>query len=83
VVAAGKNVEFTATMLGGGNVKPTGTVTFLDGTTVLGTVAVNAAGVATYITKALPNGSNSITARYSGDSNYVAVTSSAVSVTVD
>jgi hypothetical protein len=82
-VAAGKPVTFTATLVGSAGAQPTGTVTFHDGTTVLGAVAVNGAGVASYTTSALPGGSNSITASYSGDRNYVAVTSTAVSVTVD
>jgi len=82
-VAAGKPLTFKATLVGSGAAEPTGTITFLNGTTVLGSVAVNGAGVATYTTNGLPKGSNSITASYSGDSNYVAVTSSAISVTVN
>ena len=82
-VAAGKIVTFRASLGATGAAEPTGTITFLDGTTVIETVAVNSAGVATYATKALPGGSNSITASYSGDSNYAAVASSAVNVSVD
>jgi hypothetical protein len=80
-VALGKSVTFTATLTGAG-VKPTGKVTFLDGATTLGTGTLNASGVATYTTSALAVGPHSITASYPGDSNYVAVTSAAISEAV-
>lgn len=54
---------------------PTGTVTFLDGSTPLGTGTL-AGGVATYTTSSLAVGSHSITVAYSGDSNFLAVSSS-------
>ena len=44
----------------------TGTVTFLDGTTVLGTGTLNNFGVATYQTAALVTGTHPITASYAG-----------------
>jgi len=46
---------------------PTGTVTFRDGATVLGTATVNAAGVATFSTTRLEAGTHPITATYNGD----------------
>jgi DNA-binding beta-propeller fold protein YncE len=55
---------------------PTGTVSFYDGTTLLGPVAL-VSGVATYTTSALATGAHSITAVYSGDSNFSTETSSA------
>ena len=78
------------------NSGPTGTVTFTDTTTstVLGTVAVTPAvafsgNIYTYSGAALLNttgittaGAHSITATYSGDSNYAGTTSAAVTVTV-
>lgn len=45
---------------------PTGSVTFLDGTTPIGTGTVNASGVATLPISTLAVGSHSITAVYSG-----------------
>jgi hypothetical protein len=48
---------------------PTGTVTFLDGSTSLGTAALNA-GVATLTTSALSAGTHQIVAAYSGDTNF-------------
>jgi hypothetical protein len=61
---------------------PTGTVSFLDGATTLGTGTVNSSGVATYSTAALAVGTHSITAVYSGDTNFLTVTSSATSEVV-
>src|SRR5207302_1895540 len=45
---------------------PTGTVTFRDGTTVLGTTAVDGAGVASLTTGAIATGSRTLTAQYNG-----------------
>ena len=58
---------------------PTGSVQFFDGATSLGTVAVNGSGSATLAlsgSSLLAAGSHSITAVYSGDSNFTTVTSS-------
>jgi predicted secreted protein len=62
-------VTFTATVSisGGGGVPPDGTVAFFDGATALGTVAINAGGVAIYQSAALAIGVHPITAVYSGD----------------
>src|SRR5208283_4774422 len=57
-------VTFTAS-IGSLGIVPTGTVTFYDGTTVIGSSAVSA-GSATLIISALPAGTQSITAVYSG-----------------
>jgi hypothetical protein len=61
-------VTFTAT-LSYSATAPTGTVAFFDGTTQIGSGVVTA-GVATSTTSALTTGTHSITAVYSGDSNY-------------
>jgi len=60
---------------------PTGSVNFMDGTTLLSTVALTN-GVAVLNTGTLAIGSHSITAVYSGDTNFVSFTSSAQSITV-
>jgi sugar lactone lactonase YvrE len=60
---------------------PTGTVSFLDGTTPLGQGPLSA-GVATLTTPSLTDGSHSIIAVYNGDTNFVAVTSAALSQSV-
>jgi hypothetical protein len=77
-----QSVTFTATVTPGIAGTPTGTVTFWDGTTQLGTSPVNGSGIATFSTSTLAAGTHSITAAYSGDGNFNGSTSSAVSVTV-
>jgi hypothetical protein len=61
--------------------RSTGSVTFSIGNTVLGVIPVNAAGQASLsvAASALPNGSDSITATYSGGINYA---TGAASITV-
>jgi len=75
-------VTFTATVTGSALAKPTGTVNFLDGTTKLGPGTLNSSGVATYSTSKLAAGKHSVTADYTGSSDYTAKNSTAVSVTV-
>jgi sugar lactone lactonase YvrE len=67
--SVGQSVTFTATVSSGvgGGVIPDGTVTFSDGTTILGTVSVSQAGTATYSSVTLANGLHAITALYNGD----------------
>jgi hypothetical protein len=69
---------------------PTGTATFYSGTTVLGSATVSQSTLTyPYINSAailnvtnLAVGTDSITAKYSGDANYQAATSNAVQLTV-
>jgi hypothetical protein len=68
----GQAVTFTATVTGA---SPTGTVTFKDGATTLGTGTLHGAGQATFTTSALTVGSHSITAVYGGDASNAASTS--------
>jgi hypothetical protein len=79
----GQPVTFTATVavVPPGIGTPTGTVTFLDGTTTLGTGTL-AAGVATYTTNALAVASHALTAVYGGDTNDAGSTSTVVSQVV-
>jgi hypothetical protein len=75
-------VTFTATVTPtSGTGMPTGTVTFLDGTTTLGTSTLSS-GHATFTTSALSGGTHSITASYSGDTNFTSSTSAVLSQTV-
>jgi hypothetical protein len=60
----------------------TGTVAFSDSGTVLNTAPLDAEGEAEFDTGALPVGSYSMTASYSGDSSYNASTASAVAFTI-
>ncbi len=67
---AGQEVVFTANVLtSGATAAPTGAVTFLDGSTVLGTKALVGAGVASLTVTSLGVGSHSVTANYAGDAN--------------
>ncbi len=66
-------VTLTATISPNTSGIPTGTVTFLDGTTVIGSgLAVNGSDVASMSISTLAVGTHSITANYSGDTNYTA-----------
>jgi X-X-X-Leu-X-X-Gly heptad repeat protein len=80
----GQAVAFTATVSAANGGVPTGTVTFMDGNTVLGTVALQAgmSGAQAALTTAnLAMGNHTITATYSGDNNN-AISSGSVSETV-
>ncbi len=72
----GSQVTFTATLTGPDDV-PTGTVTFMDGATAIGTGTITN-GVATLQISTLLAGSHQITAVYSGDTEFNSVTSAAV-----
>lgn len=79
-LAYGAQDTFTATVSGSG-LNPTGTIAFMDGSTVLSTVTLNN-GVATFPTSGLLAGSHSISAVYSGDNEYNGATSTAVTVAI-
>ena len=69
----GQSVTFTATVsvvgvAGVTSPAPTGTVTFYDGTTALGTQSLNASNQSTLSTSSLAPGTHSIVAVYNGDS---------------
>jgi sugar lactone lactonase YvrE len=68
-------VTLTATVTNSGVGAATGTVTFTDGSSTLGTAAVNASGVATLTLPPLAQGSHTLTAVYSGDGDNFAATS--------
>ncbi|WP_159450493.1 Ig-like domain repeat protein [Bradyrhizobium mercantei] len=69
----GQAVTFTATATSSGGT-PGGTVTFKDGGSVLGTIALSGAGVATFTSSALTLGSHTITASYGGSASFAAST---------
>jgi hypothetical protein len=76
----GQAVTFTATVTGK---NPTGTVTFKDGPSAIGTGALDAAGKATFTTSSLAVGSHTITAVYPGDASNSASTSNPVTQVVN
>jgi len=63
---------------------PSGTVTFLDGTTILAAgLTLNGTGQANFVTSFLAPGTHAITATYGGDTNFTSSVSSAISDTVN
>jgi large repetitive protein len=74
----GQPVTFTATVdPASGTGTPTGTVTFSDGGSQIGTATLNSGGTATIATgSALALGRHAITASYGGDRNFAASTGS-------
>jgi hypothetical protein len=71
---SGQAVAFNATVTAEPNTngKPTGTVTFWDGTQLLETEALNTSGQSTYSTVNLPARAHSIFATYGGDVDFAA-----------
>lgn len=81
-VNAGVSVTFTAAVTTAGGT-PSGTVSFLDGTANLGTGTLDVGGHAIFSTSALTTGLHSITAKYSGSTNFSVSTSAALVETVN
>jgi len=85
-VVYGQSVTFTAAVapVAPATGTPSGTVTFKDGNTVLGTGKLNASAKATFSTNKLSAASanHSITAVYGGDTKFAGSTSSTLSQTV-
>jgi Bacterial Ig-like domain (group 3) len=81
---SGESVTFTANVvaMGASIVTPMGVVTFLDGSTVLGTKALGGSGVASFNISSLGAGSHVITASYAGDANSAASASAVLTETV-
>ena len=74
----GTGVTFSSTVsvAAPGDGMPTGSVTFKDGTGLLGTGTLDGSGVASFSTSALAHGNHIITAEYAGDGNFVGSTNS-------
>lgn len=69
-IVLGGSVSFTASVTGVGSAAPSGTVTFTrNGITLCNNVAI-ASGTASCNTASLPAGTHTITATYNGDDNY-------------
>lgn len=78
----GQTVTLSATVQPSAGGTPTGSVTFLDGTTTLGNVTLTN-GVAQLPVSSLGGGAHSIAAKYSGDSNFDTSTSAVFTETVN
>ena len=76
----GQPVTFTATVIGN---NPTGTIQFMDGTTVLGSPVTVGSSIGTLTISTLTAGTHSITAVYSGDTSNAASTSSVFSEVIN
>ena len=76
---AGQSVTFTATVSSSASGTPSGTVSFYDGSTLLGSGTLSASDVATFTTSSLAAASHSITASYSGSSVFAGSTSATLS----
>lgn len=82
--SVGQMITFTATVTHtAGADTPTGRVIFKDGTSVLGSVALDARGRAALATAALGAGTHSITAVYEGANIFTPSTSKALSQTIN
>ena len=82
---SGESVTFTATVgaVSPGTGFPTGTVTFLNGTSTLGTGNLSS-GMTSFTTTSLTSSGSpyTITANYPGDTNFTTSTSNTVTQTV-
>lgn len=74
-------VTFTATVTSSAG-EPTGSISFYDGQTLLATEPL-ASGAASFATASLAAGAHSITAAYSGDADFVPVTSTPIGQAVN
>ena|SRR5271157_189108 len=77
----GQAVNLTATVTSAGPT-PTGTVTFKNGSVILGSGTLNAGGVATLTTAKIAVGANTLTATYNGDASNGNSVSAAITQTV-
>ena len=63
-------MKFTSTLTSNGGLPVGNAVTFSYNDSTLGTVNISGAGVVTFSTVALPQGSDQVTATYAGNNNY-------------
>jgi hypothetical protein len=81
-VLLGEGLAFTATVAGGSGT-PTGTVKFTSGVEILGTVTLNAKGVAVLTTSAFSLGSHGVKATYNGSPTYAPLSSNVVDFRIE
>ncbi|HUB26232.1 MAG TPA: Ig-like domain-containing protein, partial [Tepidisphaeraceae bacterium] len=78
----GQSLTFTADVTSS-LAHPTGSVTFENGSTSIGTAALNSGGTATLTLSNLPPGTDIMTAVYGGDTLFAATSSGAADVQID
>jgi hypothetical protein len=82
-VVQGTSVTFSSVVrAAAGTAAPPGSVSFLDGTTVLGTAALTTSGAAQFSTSSLAVGTHTITAFYGGNGSFNSSTSPPVTIIV-
>ena len=81
-LSAGQTVTFVSIVQGTAPRAPTGSVTFVSGSTVLGTAALNATGVATLTIHPTDPANLNVVSEYPGDSLYAASSSAATAIIV-
>src|SRR5258706_12762644 len=74
--------QFTGAVRPGSGGPATGTITFFDGTTSLGTANITN-NIGTLSSCGLQGGAHTVTAKYNGDPNYIASTSTTLAETVN
>jgi hypothetical protein len=80
----GASVMLTATVTGqSGQATPTGTVSFKNGSTTLGTATLSSTGVGTFSSATLAAGTYSVVASYAGDAVYATSVSAAQTLTIN
>jgi hypothetical protein len=77
----GQSVTFTATVTSGFGT-PSGTVSFFDGATPIGSAPLNGSGQATLTLSTLDTGSHSVSASYAGNGQYIGSSSGSASLSV-
>ena len=78
----GQTVAFTATVSSAAAI-PTGTVTFMDGSSTLATAVLDGSGTATLTTSSLAVGSHSMSAVYGGNTGFPGSTSALLIQTIE
>jgi hypothetical protein len=78
-----ENITFTAAVTAMGAKPPTGTVTFVESGTILGSAPLNATGAAVWNASTLSVGTHNIVARYAGDTNSTPSISTAITQVVN
>jgi hypothetical protein len=81
-VFTGSSVTSTAKATSSSTTSPTGTVNLMDGATSLGQQPLDATGQASFSISNLTTGQHSLTATYSGDSNFTSATSAALTQSI-
>jgi hypothetical protein len=82
-ITVGQPVTLTATVFSGGGYYPTGTVTFREGNTVLGTAQVDSAQQARLTVNNLTVGTHAITASYTGTAMFMNSSTDPRTITVN